>query len=200
MEAVAAIGVAAAAVQFFEFSLKTLTLCKQIHDSEKSATDANQELETSIGKLKQITEDLQLNVVLPAVHRPIATARQDCVAAIVDLEKLLEGVKPKSRKRPFATARSAYRAMRSKSKIEALRNKVSEAQGRFLAAASVDTRPTSHDYFKSRARSATRCYKRSSRSFGQPTQHLSPAMPKPTKSSWTSIPTQLPLTIRRIVY
>ena len=51
-EAVAAIGVAAAAVQFFDFSLKTLTLCKQIHDSEKSATEANQELETSIGKLK----------------------------------------------------------------------------------------------------------------------------------------------------
>ncbi|KAM0691018.1 hypothetical protein Q7P36_009789 [Cladosporium allicinum] len=139
-EAVAAIGVAAAAVQFFDFSLKTWTLCKQIHDSEKSATEANQELETSIGKLKQITEGLHLNVVLPAVNRPIATARQDCVAAIVDLEKLLEGVKPKSRKRPFATARSAYRAMRSKSKIEALRNKVSEAQGRFLAAASVDTR------------------------------------------------------------
>ena len=140
MEAVAAIGVAAAAVQFFEFSLKTLTLCKQIHDSEKSATDANQELETSIGKLKQITEDLQLNVVLPAVHRPIATARQDCVAAIGDLEKFLDDVKPKYRKHPFATARSAYRAMRSKPKIEALQNKVSEAQGRFLAAASVDTR------------------------------------------------------------
>lgn len=62
-EAAAAVGVAAAAVQFFEFSLKTLTLCKQIHDSEKGATEANQELETSIAKLKQITEDLQLNVV-----------------------------------------------------------------------------------------------------------------------------------------
>jgi hypothetical protein len=139
-EAVAAIGVAAAAVQFFDFSLKTLTLCKQIHDSEKSATEANQELETSIGKLKQITENLQLNVVLPAVDRPIMIARQDCVAAIGDLEKLLDGVKPKSRKHSFATARSAFRAMRSKPKIEALQNRVSEAQGRFLAAASVDTR------------------------------------------------------------
>jgi len=139
-EAVAAIGVAAAAVQFFDFSLKTLTLCKQIHDSEKSATEANQELETSIGKLKQITKDLQLNVVLPAVYRPITIARQDCVAAIGDLEKLLEGVKPKSRKYPFATARSAFRAIRSKPKIEALRNKVSEAHRKFIAAASVDTR------------------------------------------------------------
>jgi hypothetical protein len=139
-EAVAAIGVAAAAVQFFDFSLKTLTSCKQIHDSEKSATEANQELETSIGKLKQITEDLQSNVVLPAVDRPITIARQDCVAAIGDLEKLLDGVKPKSRKIPFATARSALRAIRSKPKIEALQNKVSEAHRRFIAAASVDTR------------------------------------------------------------
>jgi gamma-glutamyl:cysteine ligase YbdK (ATP-grasp superfamily) len=138
-EAVAAVGVAAAAVQFFEFSLKTLTLCKQIHDSEKSATEANHELETSIGKLKQITEDLQLNVVLQAVDRPITTARQDCVAAIGDLEKLLDDVKPKSRKHSFAAARSALRAIRSKPKIEALQNKISEAQRRFLAAASVET-------------------------------------------------------------
>jgi hypothetical protein len=139
-EAVAAIGVAAAAVQFFEFSLKTLALCKQIHDSEKGATEANQELETSIGRLKQITEDLQLNVVLPAVDRPITIARQDCAAAIGDLETLLDDVKPKSRKRPFATARSALRAIRSKPKIEALQSKLSEAQRRFLVAASLETR------------------------------------------------------------
>jgi hypothetical protein len=137
---VAAIGVAAAAVQFFEFSLKTLALCKQIHDSEKGATEANQELETSIGRLKQITEDLQLNVVLPAVDRPITIARQDCAAAIGDLETLLDDVKPKSRKRPFATARSALRAIRSKPKIEALQSKLSEAQRRFLVAASLETR------------------------------------------------------------
>jgi hypothetical protein len=139
-EAAAAVGVAAAAVQFFEFSLKTLTLCKQIHDNEKGATEANQELEASIGKLKQIAEDLQLNVVLPAVDRPITTARHDCVATIGDLEKLLNDVKPRSRKRAFATARSALRAIRSKPKIEALQNQLSEAQRRFLAAASVETR------------------------------------------------------------
>ena len=41
MEAVAALGVAAAAFQFFDAAAKALVLCKQIRDSEKGTTDAN---------------------------------------------------------------------------------------------------------------------------------------------------------------
>jgi hypothetical protein len=168
-EAVAAVGVAAAALQFFEFGLKTLTLCKQIHDSEKGATEANQELETSIGKLKQITDDLQLNVVIRAVDRPITTARKDCVAVIDDLEQLLDSVKPKSRKGPFATVRSALRATRSKTKIEALQNRLSEAQRRFLAAVSVDTRNGVARLLQEQGNISDKMLKALLRRFGQPT-------------------------------
>ena len=47
MEAVAAIGVAAAAVQFLDFSTKTLALCKQIRESSTGSTETNAQLTKS---------------------------------------------------------------------------------------------------------------------------------------------------------
>jgi hypothetical protein len=139
-EAVAALGVAAAAVQFFDFSLKTLSLCKQIRDSEKGVAQANQELESCMKKLKEIFEELNPNVNLTVANRPITKARQDCVAVIGDLEKLLHDVKLKSSDKKFSAVKAAFRVMKGKRRIEVLQNKLSEAQRRFLAAVSMETK------------------------------------------------------------
>jgi hypothetical protein len=139
-EAVAALGVAAAAVQFFDFSLKTLSLCKQIRDSEKGVTQVNQELESCMKKLKEIFEELNPNVNLTVANRPITKARQDCVAVIGDLEKLLHDVKLKSSDKNFPAVKAAFRVMKGKRRIEVLQNKLSEAQRRFLAAVSMETK------------------------------------------------------------
>jgi hypothetical protein len=126
-EAVAALGIAAAAVQFFDFSLKALSLCKQIRDSEKGVTQFNQELESCTKKLKEIFEELKPDVNLTVADRPITKARQDCVAVIGDLEKLLHDVKLKSSDKNFSVVRAAFRVMKSKKRIEVLQNKLSEA-------------------------------------------------------------------------
>ncbi|KAM0715349.1 hypothetical protein Q7P37_008847 [Cladosporium fusiforme] len=139
-EAVAALGVAAAAVQFFDFSLKALSICKQIRDSEKGATQANQELETCIGSLKQVVEDLKSDVKLTTTQRPIKTARQDCISVITELQKLLDDVKRKSQDKNFAAVKAAFRVMKERRRIEKLQNRLLEAQRRFVAALSVETK------------------------------------------------------------
>jgi hypothetical protein len=137
-EAVAALGVAAAAVQFFDFSLKALSLCKQIRDNEKGATQVNQELENCTKKLKEIFEELKPDVNLAVADRPITKARQDCIAVISDLEKLLADVKLKSSDKNFPAVKAAFCVMKGKRRVEVLQNKLLEAQRRFLAAVSVE--------------------------------------------------------------
>lgn len=134
----AALGVAAAAVQFFDFSLKALSLCKEIRDSEKGTARSNQELETSIAKLKESYNELVPDPRLRAGDRPITRARNDCVTVMDDLQTLLDDVKVRSRDKNLAAVKAAFRVMKGKRRIEVLQNKLSEAQKRFLLAVSVD--------------------------------------------------------------
>lgn len=141
-EATAALGIASAVIQFIDFSLKALVLCKQIRDSEKGASQANQELEIYIRDLKQINGELKLDVRLPVADRPITKARSDCAAITEDLQKLLNDVKVKSRDRNFATSGAAFRVLKNRRGIEVLQNKLFEAQKRFLSAVSIETKNT----------------------------------------------------------
>jgi hypothetical protein len=59
MEAVAAVGVAAAAVQSLDFSVRTLSLCREIRDSSTNSTKANDELAKSVKRLTAIQKDLR---------------------------------------------------------------------------------------------------------------------------------------------
>jgi hypothetical protein len=89
--------------------------------------------------LKEIFEELKPDVNLTVADRPITKARQDCIAIIDDLEKLLHDVKLKSSDKNFPAVKAAFRVMKGKRMIEPLHNKLSEAQRRFLAAVSVET-------------------------------------------------------------
>ncbi|KAM0710649.1 hypothetical protein Q7P35_001387 [Cladosporium inversicolor] len=59
MEAVAAVGVASATIQFLDFSAKTLAACKEIRDSSTGSTKANEELTRSVKQLKAMQKTLQ---------------------------------------------------------------------------------------------------------------------------------------------
>jgi hypothetical protein len=59
MEAVAAVGVAAAAVRFLHFSVRTLSLCREVRDSSTNSTKANDELAKSVKRLTAIQKDLR---------------------------------------------------------------------------------------------------------------------------------------------
>lgn len=139
MEAVAAVGVAAAAVQFLDFGVKALVLCKQIRDSDKGTTEANQELEHHIDELKKIYNELQQNVPLPAANRQITRTRQECVSVQGELLKLLNSVKASSKSKNFATVKATFLSMKGRREIEKLQNKLADSQKRFLAAVSVET-------------------------------------------------------------
>lgn len=115
-------------------------MCKQIRDSEKGATNVNQELESCTKELKRIFDELKPDVKLTAADRPITTARKDCVAVIDELQKLLDDVKLRSRDKNLAAVKAAFRVMKGRRAIEVLQNRLSDAQKRFLAAVNVETK------------------------------------------------------------
>jgi hypothetical protein len=63
MDPVSAIGVAAAAIAFLDFSLKTLSVCRELRDS--GALPENLDIERRSKTLQRITKDLELYVALP---------------------------------------------------------------------------------------------------------------------------------------
>jgi hypothetical protein len=109
MEAVAAVGVAAAAVQFLDFSIKTLALCKEIRDSSTGSTKTNDELTKSIKKLTAMQTDLrQSGSTRSSNYRQLIGAIQDCSVVANELLQLLEGIREVAKK-SLGTARSALR-------------------------------------------------------------------------------------------
>ena len=59
LDPVSAIGVAAAAIQFLQFSLQVLDVCRQIRDDAEAASDANKELEEYSRTLQGLNKDLK---------------------------------------------------------------------------------------------------------------------------------------------
>ena len=138
MEAVAALGVAAAAAQFFGSGVKALLLCKQIHDT--GSTEANQELEHHIDELKKIYSELQRDTIpLPAADRQIAKTRAECIEIGDALLKLLTSLKAGSPSR-VSNFRAGYRAMTCNSKVKKLQDRLADSQKRFQSAVGVETR------------------------------------------------------------
>jgi hypothetical protein len=82
MEALAALSVAAATVQFVDFGLETLKLCRQIRQNEKGATEANARIEQAITELQEIQKLFKPAVTYQGVASQdiqiIAKARQEC--------------------------------------------------------------------------------------------------------------------------
>jgi hypothetical protein len=54
-----AIGIAAAAAQFFDTGIKAIRLCRQIRSSAIGATQGNEELKVTVRKLRDNRKDLQ---------------------------------------------------------------------------------------------------------------------------------------------
>jgi hypothetical protein len=97
-EAFAAFGVAAAAFQFFELAIKVVKLCKQIRDSEKGATEANEEREDHIGKLKDICGMLRHEIPPGTADRDdTIKSRDECIKIGKEMLRLLNSFKPSSR-------------------------------------------------------------------------------------------------------
>jgi hypothetical protein len=144
MEALAALSVAAATVQFVDFGLETLKLCRQIRQNEKGATEANAKIEQAITELQEIQKLFKPAVtyqgVAPQDIQIIAKARKECDEAANELLQLLRNLQRGQGRRFGDDVRSAYRAYRARKQVDVLRTRLEGCRERFQHALSVDTR------------------------------------------------------------
>lgn len=140
MEAVAAVGVAAAAVQFLDYSVKILTLCKEIRDSPSGSTKANEELKTSINKLTAMQKDLRKgSSTTSSTYRQLIRAVQDCAVVAAELLQLLEHIRDQSRM-SAGVMRAAWQAMKKRKTIERLQERLADCQTKYHLALTTDMR------------------------------------------------------------
>jgi hypothetical protein len=140
MEAVAAVGVAAAAVQFLDFSTKTLALCKQIRDSSTGSTEDNAELTKSTNKLTEMQKGLRAaGNTSSSIYRKLLQVVKDCSAVASDLLQLLEDFKQLARKR-LGAMRSAFKIIKDGRKVERLEKRLADCQAKFTLALTMDMR------------------------------------------------------------
>lgn len=120
MESVAALGVAAAAVQFFGVIVKATALCREIRDNAESATDHNRDLEASVRELQAVQAQLAhaAQSSKPLTRRRIADCLAKCYTDSDELRRLLEEVRGAGRNR--STLKNVCRAMKDRRRIEKL--------------------------------------------------------------------------------
>jgi hypothetical protein len=139
MDPASAIGIAAAAVQFFDVGIKAIRLCRQIRSSAVGATQGNEELEATVRELCDIRKDLQAG----DPGRKVVKTQEECLEISEKLLTLLESIKAPRKavgSHALESLSATWRAMRSKGKIEKLEAKVEAAQRQFKEALTVDMR------------------------------------------------------------
>ena len=140
MEAAAAIGVAAAAMQFLDFSTKTLALCKQIRDSSTGSTEANAELTKSIKQITAMQKELRQAGNTPSsMYRKLIKTVQDCSVVASELLQLLEDFRDLTLK-SFGAMRSALKVLKDSKKLERLQKRLIDCQAKFQVALTMDMR------------------------------------------------------------
>ncbi|KAK8030151.1 hypothetical protein PG993_011442 [Apiospora rasikravindrae] len=121
MEAMAALSVAAAAVQFFGVALRTIALFRQSRDNPASANNYARGLDDSVQELQSMQAQLAAAAAQskqqPSTHR-IAEWTAKCRLESEELLKLLEKVRGAG-KSPSRTI-SLFRAMKDRRRIERL--------------------------------------------------------------------------------
>lgn len=140
MDPATALGVAAAAVYFIEFGLKTMALCKQIRDSDTDTTLLHAELQQSTKQLGSMQSGVTLDTFPRDTSRSIKQCSQDCSSTAKELQDLLSEIRAIAQKKRFGAARAAFRAMKDQKKIEKIQNKLEKCQARFQTAINVVTR------------------------------------------------------------
>ncbi|RMY75080.1 hypothetical protein D0863_02824 [Hortaea werneckii] len=128
MEAVAALGVAAASVQFLDFALQALALCRQIRDDAQGATATNKELESYSQSLEGLSKWLKSGQADNACGRRIKAVAQACIAKTEELLKLLEKVRKAGSNSRTAAAKTLFRSLKERREIEKLQNELKEKQ------------------------------------------------------------------------
>ncbi|KAK3651444.1 hypothetical protein LTR56_005586 [Elasticomyces elasticus] len=126
MDPVSAIGVAAAVLQFFEFSVSVLKTCKEIRDDASSATQNNKELEKAARTLEDFRSELGSVMRSKQANRRIVTIAHECAHTAKELIDLLEYVRGGDGK--LGTAKATWRAMLKRKPIERMQRNLQERE------------------------------------------------------------------------
>ncbi|KAI6886235.1 hypothetical protein KC363_g2281 [Hortaea werneckii] len=128
MEALAALCVAAASVQFLDFALQALTLCRQIRDDAQGATATNKELDSYSRSIKDLSKELKSTQADNASGRRIKAVAQTCIAKTEDLLNLLDRVRKAGSNSRTDAAKNLFRSLKGRREIEKLQNELKEKQ------------------------------------------------------------------------
>ncbi|RMY97985.1 hypothetical protein D0862_07803 [Hortaea werneckii] len=128
MEALAALGVAAASVQFLDFALQALALCRQIRDDAQGATATNKELESYSRSIKDLSKELKSGQADNACGRRIKAVAQACIAKTEELLKLLGKVRRAGSNSRTAAAKTLFRSLKERRTVEKLQNELKAKQ------------------------------------------------------------------------
>ncbi|KAK5707469.1 hypothetical protein LTR97_000003 [Elasticomyces elasticus] len=126
MDPASAIGVAAAVLQFLEFSVKVLKTCKEIRDDANSATQNNRELEKAARTLEDFRAELGSVMRSKHANRRIVTIAYECAQTAKELIDLLEYIRGGDGK--LGTAKATWRAMLKRKPIERLQRSLQERE------------------------------------------------------------------------
>ncbi|KAK4973356.1 hypothetical protein LTR42_005341 [Elasticomyces elasticus] len=126
MDPASAIGVAAAVLQFLEFSVKILKTCKEIRDDANSATQNNKELEKAARTLEDFRAELGWVTRSKQANRRIVTIAYECAQTAKELIDLLEYIRGGDGK--LGTAKATWRAMLKRKPIERLQRSLQERE------------------------------------------------------------------------
>lgn len=141
MEAVAAVGVAAAAVQFFEVAAKALKTCSEIRQSAKGESKSNEDLGKYVQELQQI--QTSLNAPLSGSDpqtRAVVDIRQECSDIAKELLLRLEKVQQHGRRGWRKSMQATFRTMHESKNIKELERRYSACQRKLQEALSVEMR------------------------------------------------------------
>lgn len=140
MEAVAAVGVAAAAVQFFEVAAKALQIYSEIRQSIKGESKANEELGKHVQELQKIQSSL--NATLSGTDpqtRAVISIRQECSGMAKELLDRLQSVQ-NGRRGWRTSVQATFRTIHDARNIKALEQRYRDCQSKFQEALSVEMR------------------------------------------------------------
>lgn len=126
MDPFTAIGLAAAIVQFVQFSTGVLTTCKEIHDDVGSATAQNKRLEESVRYLERYRRTLSSTMRSKQTDKRIADIANDCAKISLELLDLLKFVSGGGV--TIGTARAALRTIRNRKRVEGLQKQLTSRE------------------------------------------------------------------------
>lgn len=141
MEAVAAVGVAAAAVQFFEVAAKALKTCSEIRQSARGESKSNEDLGKHFQELQQIRSSLKvpLSGAGPQTNF-LEDIRQECGEIAMEILLRLEKAQQHGRKGWRKSMQATFRTMADSKNIKDLERRYELCQRKFQEALSIEMR------------------------------------------------------------